>query len=249
MLIFQFMKNIRHAIYSKIELITMSFENRWFLSICMFLYRVFIKYCVFSLNIFDFSELCQFYCIAGVLPAWWVCTHWHREKDKSPEYSKIFGKDTIFNEQPVRCIPSHNPASFFGISCRWTLRQSCALNNGGGSGLTVNALLTLAVGHWLFYASCNRSNPQQDPPRLRFPQDFIFAAVILQFRARFAWNRHLFIFQHNKWLLVDGGESVTQQDRLLSFFWRTPTCNIGLEPQCFLFYKFKLTMRLEAWSF
>ena len=40
-----------------------------------FMYRVFIKYCVFSLKFCDFSELCQFCCRAGVLPAWCVYTH------------------------------------------------------------------------------------------------------------------------------------------------------------------------------
>ena len=68
------------------------------------LYRVFIKYCVFTFKYCDFSELCQFCCSAGVLPAWRVYTHWHQgktEKDQSPEYSKIFGKNTIFNEHPV----------------------------------------------------------------------------------------------------------------------------------------------------
>ena len=38
-------------------------------------YRVFIKYCVFSLKFCDFSELCQFCCSASVLPAWCVYTH------------------------------------------------------------------------------------------------------------------------------------------------------------------------------
>ena len=38
---------------------------------------------VFSLNFFEFSELCQFCCSAGVLPAWRVYTHWHREKTES----------------------------------------------------------------------------------------------------------------------------------------------------------------------
>ena len=64
-------------------------------------YRVFIKYCVFSFKIYDFSELCQFFCSAGVLPAWRVYTHWHRgktEKGQSPEYFKIFKKkNTISN--------------------------------------------------------------------------------------------------------------------------------------------------------
>ena len=58
-------------------------------------YRVFIKYCVFSLKFCDFSELCQFCCSAGVLPAWCVYTHWHRgktEKGQSPEYFKIWEK-------------------------------------------------------------------------------------------------------------------------------------------------------------
>ena len=68
---------------------------------CSSNYRLFIKYCVFSL---DFSELCQFCCTAGVLPAWCVYTHWHRgktEKDQSPECFKILRKNTIFNELPV----------------------------------------------------------------------------------------------------------------------------------------------------
>ena len=38
-------------------------------------YRVFIKICVFSLKFCDFSELCQFCCSAGFLPAWCVYTH------------------------------------------------------------------------------------------------------------------------------------------------------------------------------
>ena len=56
---------------------------------------MFIKYCVFALKFCDFSELCQFYCSAGFLPAWSVYTHWHRgwtEKGNSPEYFKIFKK-------------------------------------------------------------------------------------------------------------------------------------------------------------
>ena len=59
----------------------------WFES--WFLYRVFIKYCVFSLKCCDFSELCQFCCSAGVLPAWCVYTHWHwgkTERGQSPGY-------------------------------------------------------------------------------------------------------------------------------------------------------------------
>ena len=37
-------------------------------------YRLFINYCAFSLKRCDFSELCQFCCSAGVLPAWRVYT-------------------------------------------------------------------------------------------------------------------------------------------------------------------------------
>ena len=66
-------------------------------------YRVFIKYCVFSLKCCDFSELCQFYCGAGVWPAI-VYTHRHRgetERGQSPEYILKSSKNTIFNEHPV----------------------------------------------------------------------------------------------------------------------------------------------------
>ena len=41
-------------------------------------YRVFIKYCVFSIKFCDFSELCQFCYSAGVLPDWCVYAHRHR---------------------------------------------------------------------------------------------------------------------------------------------------------------------------
>ena len=58
--------------------------------------RVFIKYCVFSLKFFEFSELCQFCCSAGVLPAWRVYTD--TEGKQSPENML---KNTIFNEHPV----------------------------------------------------------------------------------------------------------------------------------------------------
>ena len=49
------------------------------------LYRVFIKYCVFSLKYCDFSELCQFSCSAGFRPTG-VCTHTDTEGKQSPEY-------------------------------------------------------------------------------------------------------------------------------------------------------------------
>ena len=52
----------------------------------------------------DFSELCQFCFSTGVLPAHGVHTHWRRgktEKGQSPEYFKIFEKNTIYNKHPV----------------------------------------------------------------------------------------------------------------------------------------------------
>ena len=77
----------------KIILKNTNFSTECSLNIVFF----FLKFC-------DFSELCQFCCSAGVLPALFVYTHWHRgrtEKGQSPEYFKIFGENTIFNEHPV----------------------------------------------------------------------------------------------------------------------------------------------------
>ena len=64
----------------------------------------------FSLKFCDFSELCQFWCSAGVLPAI-VYTHGHHrvdtERGQSPEYILIFlKKKTIFNEHPVHVVTS-----------------------------------------------------------------------------------------------------------------------------------------------
>ena len=76
------------------------------------MYRVFIKYCVFSLKC---SELYQFCCRAGVLPAWCVYTDWHRgktEKGQSPEYILKFSKKTtIFNEHSVLAVVECSHAS------------------------------------------------------------------------------------------------------------------------------------------
>ena len=79
--------------------------------LCM--YRLFIKYCVFSLKFCDFSELCQFCCRADVLPAWCVYTHWNQgktEKGKSSEYFKIFQKtqylmNTLYNVHVTHIFP------------------------------------------------------------------------------------------------------------------------------------------------
>ena len=67
---------------------------------------MFIKYCVFSLKVFDFSELCQFCGSAALvfyLPD--MCTHTDtEEKQRKARVRNIFknsGKKTIFNEHPV----------------------------------------------------------------------------------------------------------------------------------------------------
>ena len=51
-------------------------------------YRVFIKYGVFSLKS-DFSELFQFCCSAGFLPAG-VCTHTDKEGNREKPEAGIF---------------------------------------------------------------------------------------------------------------------------------------------------------------
>ena len=73
---------------------------------------------MFFLKCCDFSELCQFCCSAGVLPAWCVYTHWHRgktEKGQSPEYFQILRKNTIFNEHPVSVYPSSHLFAYRSI--------------------------------------------------------------------------------------------------------------------------------------
>ena len=55
------------------------------------LYRVFIKYCVFSLKFCDFSELCSSVAaLVFYLPG--VCTHTDTKGKQSPEYFYKFGK-------------------------------------------------------------------------------------------------------------------------------------------------------------
>ena len=71
-------------------------------------YRVFIKYCVFSLKFCDFSELCQFCCSTGVLPAWCVySTHTDTEgkQRKASVWNIIKSSEInpIFIEHPVYC--------------------------------------------------------------------------------------------------------------------------------------------------
>ena len=74
----------------------------------------------------DFSELCQFCCSAGVLPAWCLYTHWHwenTEKGKSP-------KKTIFNEHSV--CPSYVHDLQREIVLYFNLRGTSASEGLGG---------------------------------------------------------------------------------------------------------------------
>ena len=100
---------------------------------------MFIKYCVFSLKLCDFSELCQFCCSAGVLSAisWSKhevrCTHRGKtERGQSLEY--IF-KFSIFNEHPVRktLVVASNSAIHIS-TCLSFLKITGAV---GGEGLSM----------------------------------------------------------------------------------------------------------------
>ena len=62
-------------------------------------YRVFIKYCVFSLKCFFLNSASSAAALVFYLPG--VCTHTDPEGKQSLEYFKIFGKNTIFNEHPL----------------------------------------------------------------------------------------------------------------------------------------------------
>ena len=70
------------------------------------IYRVFIKYCVFSLKFCDFSELCQFCCSACVLPAWCVYTHWTPRENRVRNILKSLEKtqylmNTLYNRHLI----------------------------------------------------------------------------------------------------------------------------------------------------
>ena len=56
------------------------------------IYRVFIKYCVFSFKCCDFSELCQFCCSAGVVWPAIVYTLWKRVETKRGQSSEYILK-------------------------------------------------------------------------------------------------------------------------------------------------------------
>ena len=62
-------KNTPTFSLESIEVLILDEAGNLTIIISQYIYRVFIKYCVFSLQFFDFSELCQFCCSAG------ACTH------------------------------------------------------------------------------------------------------------------------------------------------------------------------------
>ena len=64
------------------------------------MYRVFIKYCVFSLKFCDFlNSASSAAALVFYLPV--VCTHTDNEGKQNPEYLNNSEKNTIFNEHPV----------------------------------------------------------------------------------------------------------------------------------------------------
>ena len=74
----------------------------------------------------DFSELCKFCCIAGILPC--VCTHTDTEgKQRKASVRNILkssGKNTIFNEHPVHMpIMLHQERDL--KVCEWKIPSVC----------------------------------------------------------------------------------------------------------------------------
>ena len=109
-------------------------------------YRVFVKYCVFSLKFGNFSELCHFCCSAGdVLPAWCVYTHLHRdktEKGKIPENFKILQQ---INKNLVFQITSSSDSDWCSVS-QLTLFRGCFVIT------FINPLLPNSLSHVLLLA-------------------------------------------------------------------------------------------------
>ena len=74
-------------------------------------YRVLIKCCVFSLQFYDFLNSAS--STAALVPTCQVFVHRGKtEKGQSPEYFKIFGKNTIFNEHPVLQVSENKMFSY-----------------------------------------------------------------------------------------------------------------------------------------
>ena len=72
-------------LYLEKQCILIGNDNRF--SLCI--YRMLIKYCVFSLKCCNFSDFCKFCCSAGCVWPAIVYTHWHRGETarvQSPEY-------------------------------------------------------------------------------------------------------------------------------------------------------------------
>ena len=91
---------------------------------------MFIKYCVFFLKFCDFSQLCQLWGSAGVLPAWCVCTHtdWHQgktEKGKTPENLKIFEKKQYLMNTLYIVGNRDKPASEYSWTRKRTWGSGC----------------------------------------------------------------------------------------------------------------------------
>ena len=83
----QLYKVLTHSLFS----LCIVHQSSYIQNTCLHkIYKVFIKHCDFSLKCCDFSELCQFCCSAGVLPAIsgpsMKCTHQGKtERGKSTE--------------------------------------------------------------------------------------------------------------------------------------------------------------------
>ena len=74
------------------------------------MYRVLITYCVFSLKFWVFSELCQFRCSAGFLPALCVYTEGEERKTRDRNILKFSEKtqylmNTLYLKLDVASIP------------------------------------------------------------------------------------------------------------------------------------------------
>ena len=126
-----------------------------------FIYRAFIKYCVFSLKFCDFSELCQFCCSACFLPAWYVYTHWHRGKTEFGIFKKKIGKNTIYTTlTPSLLLPSVThlvlSASMGLFDCSLSVRsRDSQAEDSDEAKNQLNSLLYLKkVNCFGFYRSC-----------------------------------------------------------------------------------------------
>ena len=157
-----------------------------------------------SLKFCDFSELCQFCCSAGFLPAWCVYTHWHRGKQRKARVRNILkssGKNTIFNEDPVYpwvCKGRH-------VACVWRvclpasgrflqdsgLLSSSSLPTGYFAVflkiLAISLLLLCRQVIWPFSSSFWQVNPSTLSPGNQAVFFIILACNILQLYRQVIW--------------------------------------------------------------